>query len=226
MKILVISPHSDDAELGCGGYIAKCVDRGDTVFVITVLIKNDLTPLKGVVMARNRRNEFLNGMACLGVEKANVFIALFEEDHQFDLCLYPKTKMVRYLDDLINSIRPNDIFLPMSSHHQEHEWVHQVSLAATRPSVKSTIKNVYAYEYPASGWSSNAGHLGMTGRVFTDITGYMEKKRTAVIMHSSQNISDSDGLVSVAGIYDLAKWRGREMGVRYAEMFYLLRGKI
>ena len=31
-RILVISPHTDDGELGCGGSIAKFVDEGKEVF--------------------------------------------------------------------------------------------------------------------------------------------------------------------------------------------------
>ena len=30
-KILVISPHTDDGELGCGGSIAKFIEEGDEV---------------------------------------------------------------------------------------------------------------------------------------------------------------------------------------------------
>ena len=30
-KILVISPHTDDGELGCGGSIAKFIEEGDKV---------------------------------------------------------------------------------------------------------------------------------------------------------------------------------------------------
>ena len=31
-KLLIISPHTDDAELGCGGSIAKMIGEGKTIF--------------------------------------------------------------------------------------------------------------------------------------------------------------------------------------------------
>ena len=31
-KILVLAPHTDDAELGCGGTIAKFIEVGKEVF--------------------------------------------------------------------------------------------------------------------------------------------------------------------------------------------------
>jgi hypothetical protein len=32
-KILVLAPHTDDGELGCGGLISKAVRQGATVFM-------------------------------------------------------------------------------------------------------------------------------------------------------------------------------------------------
>ena len=41
---LVLSPHTDDAELGCGGTIAKLVEKGWTVHVIYFSAVSDRYP--------------------------------------------------------------------------------------------------------------------------------------------------------------------------------------
>ena len=36
MKILIFAPHPDDAEIGCGGTIAKHIAKGDQVKIIYI----------------------------------------------------------------------------------------------------------------------------------------------------------------------------------------------
>ena len=33
-KILLLSPHTDDGELGCGGTVAKLIEQGKEVFYV------------------------------------------------------------------------------------------------------------------------------------------------------------------------------------------------
>lgn len=40
-KVLVLAPHTDDAELGCGGSIAKFVEEGREVHVVSFSIAED-----------------------------------------------------------------------------------------------------------------------------------------------------------------------------------------
>ena len=37
MKVLAITCHPDDMEIGCGGTLIKCIKRGDTVTVCHVI---------------------------------------------------------------------------------------------------------------------------------------------------------------------------------------------
>ncbi len=44
-KILIISPHTDDGELGCGGTIAKFIEEGNEVdYVAFPAVKNQFLP--------------------------------------------------------------------------------------------------------------------------------------------------------------------------------------
>jgi LmbE family N-acetylglucosaminyl deacetylase len=39
-NILILSPHTDDAELGCGGGIAKFVEEGHKILWVVLYEKN------------------------------------------------------------------------------------------------------------------------------------------------------------------------------------------
>ena len=42
--ILVLAPHSDDGEFGCGGTIAKFVEEGKEVFYLTFSTAKESVP--------------------------------------------------------------------------------------------------------------------------------------------------------------------------------------
>ena len=43
-RILVLAPHTDDAELGCGGTLSRLVEQGHEVFVAVFSIASDSLP--------------------------------------------------------------------------------------------------------------------------------------------------------------------------------------
>ena len=43
-KILILAPHTDDGELGCGGSIAKLVEDGNNVKCVAYSIAEDSVP--------------------------------------------------------------------------------------------------------------------------------------------------------------------------------------
>ena len=45
MKVLILSPHTDDAELGCGASIVKMVEEGAEILWIVFSIAEDSLPV-------------------------------------------------------------------------------------------------------------------------------------------------------------------------------------
>ncbi|MGL4335869.1 MAG: PIG-L deacetylase family protein, partial [Turicibacter sp.] len=43
-KVLVLAPHTDDGELGAGGFIAKLIDAGSEVTYVAFSIAEDSVP--------------------------------------------------------------------------------------------------------------------------------------------------------------------------------------
>jgi LmbE family N-acetylglucosaminyl deacetylase len=225
-NILAISPHSDDAELGCGAYLSKCVDSSNcNVHVAVICIKDELQlHQKGIVSGNTRKSEFNEAMKVLGVPWDNRHVMIHKNDQQFDLANYPKSKTITWLDGLIRDYDITDVLLPVPSFHQEHQYVYECGIAATRTTKhQSTVRNVFTYEYPAANWGPSASLDASKGGYYVDVTKHIGSKLEALKCHQSQLCREEYSLISLQGVEALAHLRGLEIGVSHAEMFYVLR---
>lgn len=218
-KLLVISPHADDAEIGCGGFIARTVSEGGEVMVVLMTVSDIEFRHRGKVTAEERLAEFGHSMQVLGVKHCKVL------SYDLDGKLYtaPQAKFVRDLDDLIDSFKPDTILVPLPSSHQDHRYAWEVGIAATRPSAaKWQPSMIAAYEYPASGWGDGASMNAGKGGVYVDVSLYWQKKVQALEQYETQ-MRGSHHLFSIKGIDTLAQMRGLEAGYERAELFHALR---
>ncbi|HBV3536169.1 TPA: PIG-L deacetylase family protein [Klebsiella quasipneumoniae] len=225
-KWLIISPHADDAELGCGGAISRAVENGIDVHIAVITIKGEWhVRNNSYVSSETRRNELTNAMSEAGTTLH--IINKINDNETFDLCSSSKSKCVNEIDLLIENIKPDIIFIPVPSFHQEHKWVYECSIAATRPTKTSEFpKSVIAYEYPPAGWGDSGSWSQSSGAIYVDISKHIDKKISILGKHESQMSTLDNALISLDAVRRLASFRGLESGVKYAELFYLLRSKI
>ena len=66
MNILILSPHTDDGELGCGGSIIKFIEEGNNIFWLTFSTAEDSLPDN--LPKDTLKCEFLDVVKCLGLE--------------------------------------------------------------------------------------------------------------------------------------------------------------
>ena len=220
--VVALSPHSDDVELGCGGFLAKQVERGNDVHVVVMLVKDEYqVHQKNIVEGVTRREELHQSMNVLGVSSWQI---LLNEKLDFDLCLFPKPKAVGMIDEIVRNTGATTVLLPVPSFHQEHQYVFDVGMAVTRPTkFGTTVTKVLAYEYPAANWGASAGYDASRGGYYVDTTQYHLKKLNALECHKSQMYREENAILSLDGVEALARLRGLEIGVKYAELLYVLR---
>jgi LmbE family N-acetylglucosaminyl deacetylase len=75
-RILIIAPHTDDGELGCGGSIARFIEDGKEVYYIALSACENEIPEgypKDIL-----KDECYKATGLLGIPKNNVFIYDFE----------------------------------------------------------------------------------------------------------------------------------------------------
>jgi LmbE family N-acetylglucosaminyl deacetylase len=71
-KILILAPHTDDGELGCGGFISKAVRQGATVFYAAFSTADESVPSS---FPKNQLEiEVKNATTIIGVHPANLFV--------------------------------------------------------------------------------------------------------------------------------------------------------
>lgn len=214
MKILVVAPHPDDEVLGCGGMIAKHSSVGDEVYLC--IVTKAYTPDWSQEFIDNRKSEISEANELLGI-KETVF---------FDL---PTAKLdsisQKELNDrftrCIGEIRAEVVYIPHRGDlNKDHRVVFEACLVGTRP-VGYVVKRVLSYEILSeTEWGSSIATF--SPNVYVDISVFFEKKLQAMKAYKSE-LKDSPHPRSLDIIDALARKRGSEIGVKYAESFELIR---
>ncbi|MGQ0739897.1 MAG: PIG-L deacetylase family protein [Bacteroidota bacterium] len=198
-KIIVLAPHTDDGELGCGGALAKFIAEGKEVhYAAFSLCKRSLpTGLPEDTLEKECR--LATGI--LDINAGNLVFYDFEV-REFD------TKRQEILEALVNlnkKIQPELVFIPSASDkHQDHQFIHTEALRAFKNS------SVLGYELP---WNHDSFRSTFFIRLTAD---ELNRKVQAIQAYQSQqhrNYMQEDFIRS------LAKVRGVQCGSEYAEAF-------
>jgi LmbE family N-acetylglucosaminyl deacetylase len=202
-KILVLAPHTDDGEFGCGASIAKFIKEGKDVLYAAFSIAEDSVPDPFPVDILE--TEVVEATNALGLS-------------HFDLSIhkYPVRQLGRFrqeiLEDLVRlnkTVEPDVVFMPsLNDIHQDHRVIAEEGLRAFK---KTTV---LCYELP---WNN----LNFTNTCFIRFgEAELDQKVKAMGCYKSQQ---GKGYASEEFIRALALTRGTQIGVRYAEVFEVLR---
>lgn len=114
MVVLIISPHTDDAELGMGATISKLVREKNKVYHLVVCPN---------IIPESTSEEFIASNKVLGVTDTYLFQGF---EHR---TLHEKRQEL--LDRLIpirDILKPDRVYIPALDIHQDHEAVHKEAL--------------------------------------------------------------------------------------------------
>jgi len=202
-KVLVLAPHTDDGELGCGGTIAKFIEEGKQVFCAAFSIAEDSVP-KGFAKD-SLIYEFRNAMKLLGVEADNIFIYRYKVRH------FPALRQ-EILEDIVklrNSISPDLVFVPSPNDiHQDHQVISAEGLRVFKKI------SVLGYELP---WNN----IIFETRSFVKLDKRHIKKKIEALKSYKTQMHRS--YLGEEFIWGLAKTRGTQFESEYAESFEVLR---
>ena len=219
-RILIIAPHADDEVLGCGGLIEKACRYKNEVKVVVIAVGDITHPHNPqTVQADTRIKELKDALAVLGCHDFEVMY----KDKDSLLDTIPKNEIISKLDQIINNYMPTIVFIPLPSYHQDHVVLFETCFAALRPKPTQFIKLIAMYEYPLSSWYYQ--RFWNTGELYLDLSQTIQKKIEAFIQHKSQR-RPPNHLISPESVLKWAEMRGLEIGVSYAEKYYILRSHI
>lgn len=200
---MVLAPHPDDQEFGCGASVAKFVEGGAEVQ--TVVFSDCTKSLPDGLTAADLINEQLKAAAILGVEEGNVHFK------DFQVRDFPESRQ-SILEEMVKLNRtyaPDLVLCPSSFDiHQDHQTI---SREAQRAFKASTI---LGYELP---WNVTQSRLDTFVEISVE---HLKLKTEAISCYNSQSFrkySDPQLFVSLASI------RGIQAGCTYAESFETIR---
>lgn len=201
--IFILSPHTDDGELGCGATINRFVEEGDTIIHIIFSLCKDSLPAG--LAPDTLATEAKKASAVLGIKPGNLLlldypVRRFSESRQ------------SILDEMIGlqkQYKPTIIFIPSSSDiHQDHGVIHSEALRAFKHCT------IYGYEMPWNNYLFNG-----TSFIAVSETN-LNKKVVALSTYQSQQHRK---YMQPDFITSLAKVRGVQAGVLYVECFETIR---
>ena len=202
-KILILAPHTDDGELGCGGSIARFIEEGKNVFYaafstaeksVDSKLPNNILEIE--VKAATKK---------LGIKRENLFIY----NNEVRKLNYIRQEILEELIKLKKKIDPDIIFMPsINDIHQDHSTVAREGLRAFKD------RTILGYELIWNNITFNTSTFIILQH------NHVQSKVDALQEYKSQK---DKAYMSQDFVFSLAKSRGVQIGKEFAECFEIIR---
>jgi len=203
-RILILSPHTDDGEIGAGGTIARFIEEGKEMYYVAFSSCEASVPegYPGDIL----KKECKKATNILGIKSENVILL------EYEVRTFPLHRQ-EILDDMIalnKQIEPELVLVPSSNDiHQDHQVIYAEALRAFKRNT-----SIWGYEHP---WNN----LTFTTDIFVKLEErHIKKKIEAMKQYKSQNFRT---YFDEKYIKALAYARGAQVDYTFAEAFELIR---
>ncbi len=202
-RILILAPHTDDGELGCGGTIAKFIEEGREVYYIAFSSAKKSLP-QGYP-DDTLVKEVKEATKILGIKRENLILF----DYEVRKFSYVRQDILEDMVKLKRKLDPDMVFMPsLNDLHQDHQTVANEALRAFKET------SILAYELP---WNNiifrTEGFVPLEKK-------HVDRKIEALKKYKSQRHRN---YLSAEFIYGLAKARGTQIKREFAEAFEVIR---
>lgn len=136
-KIIVLSPHPEDGEIGCGGIIQKFIKNGSECWYVVFTIAEDSThpPYKKDA----QHDEMMRSVLSLGFNKSKII----KKNWKVRTFSYHRQEILDFMIQLKNKIKPDIIFCHSTFDiHQDHNVICQEAIRAFK------LSTILGYELP------------------------------------------------------------------------------
>ena len=205
MRVLLLSPHTDDVELGAGGTLVKLLEDSSNDFCWAVFsICEDAVP-EGQP-ADTLEQEFISVCSRLGIADRRIY--------HFPNKNLPehRQEILDQLDNIRKEFRPDLVISPsLHDSHQDHRAIAEETVRAFKREA-----SIIGYEMP---WNN----LVFAPQLLVRLTDeHMAAKWEAMCMYASQ-FALKRGYFSRELIFGWARMRGVGCNSEYAEAFEVIR---
>ena len=202
-KALVLAPHTDDGEFGCGGTMARLVERGVDVRQIAFSIASRSLPPGFPPDTLVHESRAASDALGLGPEALTV--------HDFEVRTFPQMRqeILELLIEVQRDFRPEVVLLPtLDDIHQDH---HTIAAEGLRAFKRTTI---LGYEIPWNNFDfSYQAYIALERR-------HVERKVAALEKYASQQ---HRRYANAEYVWNVARTHGINVNREYAEVFQVYR---
>ena len=215
-RVLIFSPHPDDAELGMGGAIAKFLDEGWEV-ILADLTDGEPTPAGSVEIREKETQQATESLGlrhrlCLGLP--NRYLQNNLENR-------------RVLAETIREYKPRWVFTVMlPDSHPDHFHTHHLVVVGRFAAKLTKTDMAFKPHYPERVFYFYASHLRIhpDPRFIVDVSAQWDRKIASIKAYQSQfwhnhTEPEKKGWV-LEYVTTLCKYFGDRIGVEYAEPFF------
>ncbi len=205
-NILILAPHTDDAELGCGGFIIKSIEGKKNIFWVVFSTAEESLPDN--MPKDTLKKEFKNVLNSLELKSNNSKIFNFKVRHLHE----NRQEILEELVLIRKEFSPDLVIGPsLNDLHQDHIIVANEMVRA----FKGT-SSIISYELP---WN----HITFNTQLFIKLSkNHIQKKFDLLKNYKSQLIKERN-YFSKEFIFGLAKTRGVQVNAEFAETFEVVR---
>jgi LmbE family N-acetylglucosaminyl deacetylase len=206
MRVLFLSPHTDDVELGAGGTLTHLREQGHEVYWLVFSTAESSLPPD--VPRDTLKKEFLEvaGNMGLGDDHYRIFdfMVRYLPDHRQQI-----------LEELVKAKRefsPDLVIGPsLNDHHQDHEVVAKEMVRAFKNS-----SSIISYELP---WN----HTEFDNQLFIKLARRQIDRKVELLSCYRSQVRLERPYFSSDFIHGWARMRGGQVGAEYAEAFEVIR---
>lgn len=205
MKVLLLSPHTDDVELGAGGTLIKLLtDKShDICWVVFSTCENALPQS---LPPDTLKNEFISVVCQLGIKNYRIY--------SFENMNFPKYRhaILNELDKIKKEFEPNLVISPsLNDSHQDHKTIAEETVRVFKKDA-----SIIGYELP---WNN----LAFSPQLLVELTDEeVERKWEMLSLYKSQ-FALGRNYFSKEFIFGWARMRGAQCNAEYAEAFEAIR---
>lgn len=205
-RVLILSPHTDDAELGCGGYITKLISENKTLLWVVFSTAEESLPdnLPPDTLVK----EFEAVMKSLNLKKDQYRVYNFKVRQLPD----NRQEILELLNNLKNEFHPSLVIGPsLNDYHQDHAVIANEMVRAFK-----TTSSIISYELP---WN----HLEFRSQFFVKLDEENIIKKISLLNKYQSQMYIKRHYFTEDFIRGLALTRGAQINHKYAEAFDVIR---
>jgi len=203
--ILILSPHTDDAELGCGATISKLLSEGNEIHcaVFSACQQSVLPGFPSDILLK----EVKEASGVLGLKEDHLWLY----DYDVRTFNYRRQEILDNLLHLKQTIKPDVVFIPsVNDIHQDHYTIAQEGLRAFKLCI------LFSYELPWNNLTFQSTSFSILDEA------HLQRKIAAIRAYKSQA---HRAYMTDEYIRGWAHMRGVQIHERYAECFEMVRMK-